>query len=101
MCNQAAGLSRCLSKVQQGMQTQLRILQSEQVQVCSVKLAPNVLNVGQNLPLGARLNQFWEPWEALGAGPKVTQMLKEGYTLPFESRLNLGRRGRALLCPPM
>ena len=27
--NQAAGFSRCLNKVQQGMQTQLRILQSE------------------------------------------------------------------------
>ena len=26
VCNQAAGLSRCLNKVQQGMQTQLRIL---------------------------------------------------------------------------
>ena len=30
ICNQAAGLSRCLSKVQQGMQTQLCILQSKQ-----------------------------------------------------------------------
>ena len=30
VCNQAAGLSRCLSKVQEGMQTQLRVLQSEQ-----------------------------------------------------------------------
>ena len=30
MCNQTAGLSRYLSKVQQGMQTQLRVLQTEQ-----------------------------------------------------------------------
>ena len=40
-------------------------------QFCSVKLAPNVPNVAQNLPVGARLNQFWETWEALGDGPKV------------------------------
>ena len=30
MCNKAAGLGRCLNKVQQGMKTQLRILQSKQ-----------------------------------------------------------------------
>ena len=34
-------------------------------QLCSVKLAPNVLNVAQNLAVGARLNQFWKTWEAL------------------------------------
>ena len=30
VCNQAAGLSRCLSKVQQGKQTQLKTLQTTQ-----------------------------------------------------------------------
>ena len=30
ICNQATGLSRCLSNVKQGMQTQLRVLQTEQ-----------------------------------------------------------------------
>ena len=34
-CNQAAGLSRCLSKVQQGTQTQLLILQCEQAKAKS------------------------------------------------------------------
>ena len=29
-CNQAAGLSRCLSKLQQGMQSLLKVLQAEQ-----------------------------------------------------------------------
>ena len=29
VCNQAAGLSRCLSKVQQGIQSQLKVLQSD------------------------------------------------------------------------
>ena len=31
ICHQAARLSRCLSKVQQGLQTQLRALQSENI----------------------------------------------------------------------
>ena len=35
-------------------------------QLCSVKLAPNVPNVVQDLPVGARLNQFWETWGTLG-----------------------------------
>ena len=67
-------------------------------QLCSVKLAPNVPNVVQNLPVGARLNQFWETWETLGAGPKVVQMLKEGYTLPFQTRPNLTRSPTIISC---
>ena len=31
-------------------------------QLCSVKLVPNVPNVAQNLPLGARLNQYPDDW---------------------------------------
>ena len=30
-----------------------------------------------------RLQNFWKTWLDLGAGPKVVQILKEGYTLPF------------------
>ena len=59
-------------------------------QLCSVKHVPNVQTVAKDLPVGARLNQFCEIWEALGARPKVLQMLKEG-TLPFQSRPNLTR----------
>ena len=44
-------------------------------QLFSVKLAPNVPNVAQNLPVGASLSQLWETWEALGAGPKLVQIL--------------------------
>ena len=67
--------------------------------MCSVKLAPNVPNVFvQNLPVGARLNQFWETWKALGAGPKVVQMLKEGYTHPLQTRPNLTRSPTILSC---
>ena len=67
-------------------------------QLCSVKLAPNVQNVEQNLPVGVRLNQFWKTWEALGAGPKVVQMLKEGYTLLFQTRPNLTRSSTITSC---
>ena len=68
-------------------------------QLCSVKLARNVPNVFvQNLPVGARLNQFWETWKALGAGPKVVQILKEGYTHPFQTRPNLTRSPTILSC---
>ena len=66
-------------------------------ELCSVKTAPNVPLV-QNLPVGARLNQFWETWETLGVGPKVVQMLKEGYTLPFQTRPNLTRSPTIISC---
>ena len=56
--------------------------------VQSVNSAPNVV---QNLPVGARLQNFWETWSKLGAGPKTLQILKEGYTLPFQTRPNLTR----------
>ena len=59
-------------------------------QLCSVKLVPNVL--------GARLNQFWETWAALGAGPKVIQMLKEGYTLPFQTTPNITSSPTIISC---
>ena len=52
-------------------------------QLCSVQHVPNVQTVAHNLPVGAGLNQFWETLEALGAGPKVLHILKEGNTLPF------------------
>ena len=44
-----------------------------------------------NLPVGARLQQFWEKWETLGSSPKVIRILREGYTLPFRFRPNLTR----------
>ena len=63
-----------------------------------VTLVPSVTNVAQNLPVGARLNQFWETWAALGAGPKIIQMLKEGYILPFQTRPNLKRSPTIISC---
>ena len=56
--------------------------------------APNVTN----LPVGARLQKFWKNWLDLGAGPKVVQILKEGYTLPFRIRPNLSRTPTVISC---
>ena len=67
-------------------------------QLCSVTLAPNVPLVAKNLPVGARLNLFWEIWETLGAGPKAVQILKEGYILPFQTRPNLSRQPTVVSC---
>ena len=67
-------------------------------QLCSVKGSPNALNVAQNLPVGARLNQFWKTWEALGAGPKVLTVSKEGYILPFQTRPNLTKSPTIISC---
>ena len=46
----------------------------------SVNLVTNVLTVAPDLPLGARLHQFWEKLAALGASHKVVTVLREGYT---------------------
>ena len=56
-----------------------------------VKIVTNVPTVVTNLPVGARLQQFWEKWETLGASPKVIRILREGYTLPFRFRPTLTR----------
>ena len=52
-------------------------------QLSCVKPVINVKNAAPNLPVGARLQNYWQTWLDLGAGPKVVQILKEGYTLPF------------------
>ena len=44
----------------------------------------NVEIVVKTLPVGARLQNFWQVWLELGAGPKVVQILREGYPLPFQ-----------------
>ena len=57
----------------------------------SANIVTNVPTVTINPPVGARLHQFWEKWEALGLSPKVVTALREGYTLPFWFRPNLTR----------
>ena len=63
-----------------------------------VRPVTNVKNVASNLPVGARLQSFWQTWLDLGAGPKVVQILREGYTLPFRIRPNLKRSPTLISC---
>ena len=55
-------------------------------------------NVVSNLPVGARLQSFWKTWSYLDAGPKVVQILREGYTLPFRTRPYLTRSPAVISC---
>ena len=57
----------------------------------SVNLVTNAPHGVIDPPVGARLHQCWEKWEALGSSPKVVTTLREGYTLPFRFRPNLTR----------
>ena len=57
----------------------------------SVNLVNNAPHAVIDPPVGARLHQCWEKWEALGSSPKVVTTLKEGYTLPFRFRPHLTR----------
>ena len=67
-------------------------------QLSCVQPAINVKNAASNLPVGARLQLFWQTWLDLGAGPKIVQILKEGYTLPFRIRPNLTRSPTVVSC---
>ena len=57
----------------------------------SVNLVTNAPHAVIDPPVGARLHQCWEKWEALGSSPKVVTTLREGYTLPFRFRPKLTR----------
>ena len=67
-------------------------------QLSFVKPVTNVQNVVSNLPVGTRLQNLWESWLDLGAGPKVGQILKECYTLPFQIPPNLSRSPTVISC---
>ena len=56
-------------------------------------------SIASNLSVEARLQNFWKTWLDLGAGPKIVQILKGGYTLPFWFRPKLTRSpSHKLLC---
>ena len=57
----------------------------------SVNLVTNAQHAVLDPPVGARLQQCWEKWEALGSSQKVVNILREGYTLPFRFRPHLTR----------
>ena len=44
------------------------------------------------------LQNFWQTWLEMGAGPKIVQTLKDGYTLPFRIRPNLTRSPTVISC---
>ena len=67
-------------------------------QLSCVNPVTNVKNAAQNLPVGTRLQNFWQTWLDLGAGPKVVQILREGYTLPFRTRPRLARFPTIVSC---
>ena len=69
-------------------------------QLCCVKPVTNLKSVASNLPVGARLQNFWQTWLDLGAGPKAVQILKEGYTLPFriQAKTHKVSHSHKLLC---
>ena len=67
-------------------------------QLFCVQPVTNVKNTAPNLPVGARLQNFWQTWLDLGAGPKVVHILKEGYTLPFQIRPRLTRLPTVVSC---
>ena len=65
-------------------------------QLSFVKPVTDVQHVASNLPVGARLQNYWKNW--LDLGPKVVQILKEGYTLPFQIQPNLVRSPAIISC---
>ena len=67
-------------------------------QLSCVQPVTNVKNAAPNLPVGARLQTFWQTWLDLGAGPKVVQILREDYTLPFRIRPKLTRSPTVISC---
>ena len=67
-------------------------------QLSCVNPVSNVRKAVLNMPVGARLQNFWQTWLDLGAGPKVVQILREGYTLPFRNRPKLTRFPTVISC---
>ena len=67
-------------------------------QLSCVNSVTNVRNAVLNLSVGARLKIFWQTWLDLGAGPKVVQILREGYNLPFWNRPKLTRFPTVVSC---
>ena len=81
------------------MQTKnIKICVSCVTKLCFVKPVANVQNVASNLPVGVRLQNFWKAWLDLSVGPKVVQILREGYILPFLIWPNLTRSPTIISC---
>ena len=72
---------------------------SSVTQLSCVQPVINVPLAVLNLPVGARLQTFWQTWLEMGVGPRIVQILREGYTLPFRIWPNHKvSHGHKLLC---
>ena len=71
---------------------------SSETQLSCVQPVTNVPLAVPNLPVGTRLQIFWQTWLEMGAGPRIVQILREGYTLPFRIRPNLTRSPTVISC---
>ena len=69
-------------------------------QLSCVQPVTNVKYTAPNLPVGARLQIFWQTWLDLGASPKVVQILKRGLhpPLPDPAKTYKVSHGHKLLC---
>ena len=99
-CNRCTFCARALPKERvKSRDSRLSIEQKSQLkyvkvvscvtQLSCVQPVNNAPNVVQKLPVRARLQNLWQTWLDLGAGPKVIQTLREGYSLPFRTRPKL------------
>ena len=61
---------------------------SQSTSVTNVRDAPAVLT---SPPVGGRLQLFWQTWASMGASPWVVSILKNGYTVPFQTKPPLAR----------
>ena len=61
---------------------------SQSASVTNVRDAPSVVT---SPPIGGRLQMFWQTWASMGASPRVVSILKNVYTLPFQTKPPLTR----------
>ena len=92
-CQRAITKERCKSRYCNILSREIKICEKcffcHSLVLCTT--CKNVKNVAATQAVGTRLQSFWQTWLDLGAGPKVVQILKEGYTLPFRIRPRLTR----------
>ena len=97
--------ARAFSKERNKSRGSRLLLKEKQIKVCekcflyhSIVLCQLCNKCSQCCHKSARLQNFWRKWLDLGAGPKVVQILKEGYTLPFRIWPNLSRIPTVISC---
>ena len=101
-CNRCTFCTRTLPKERaKSRGSRLSIEKKSQIKICekcflchSIVLCPTCKQCPKcctKTTCRARLQNLWQTWLDLGAGPKVVQTLREGYSLPFRTRPKLTR----------